>query len=79
MAEDRAVPRFERLYALLFIPTAGAVAINLFMLALIARAFGWPSLSPNMTLLLSVPIALPVNWVATRWIRGLIRKAEETR
>ncbi|HHY03266.1 MAG TPA: hypothetical protein GX686_10475 [Paracoccus sp.] len=54
----------------------GAVAINLFMLALIGRALGWPSLSPVATMLAAVPLTLPGTWLATRWIGGLLDEAE---
>lgn len=54
----------------------GAVAINLFMLALIGRALGWPSLSPVATILVGLPLTLPATWLATRWIGGLIDEAE---
>jgi len=52
------------------------VAINLFMLALIGRALGWPSLSPVATILVALPLTLPATWLATRWIGGLIDEAE---
>jgi len=54
----------------------GAVAINLFMLSLIGRALGWPSLSPVATMIAAVPLTLPATWLATRWIGGLIDEAE---
>ena len=54
----------------------GAVAINLFMLGLMAQALGWPSLSPWATITVAVPLTLPATWLATRWIGGLIDEAE---
>ena len=63
--------------ALLLAPFVwGAVAINLFMLALIAPALGWPTLSPWATMALAVPLTLPATWLATRWVGGLIDAAE---
>ncbi len=80
MSDDQTgIPAFGKLYALLYVFTAGAVAINLFMLGLMGQAIGLPALSPLSALALSVPLALPANWLVTRWIRGLIREAEETR
>lgn len=70
---------FAKLYALLYVFTVGAVAINLFMLGLMAQAIGLPALSPVAALLLSVPLGIPANWLATRWIRGLMDEAEGKR
>lgn len=69
---------FGKLYALLFVFTAGAVAINLFMLGLMSQAVGFSALSPVTALILSVPLALPVNWIVTRWVRGLMDEADGT-
>ncbi|WP_337957274.1 hypothetical protein [Paracoccus sphaerophysae] len=52
------------------------MAINLFMLALIAPALGWPTLSPWATMAVAVPLTLPATWLATRWVGGLIDAAE---
>ena len=67
---------FGKLYALLFVFTMGAVAINLFMLGLMGQAIGLPALSPVTSLLLSLPLSLPVNWLVTRWVRGLMDEAD---
>lgn len=65
-----------RLYLLLYPFTALAVAVNLFMLALMAPTVGLPVLSPMAALLLCVPLGLPVNiWVA-RWVQGLMDEAD---
>lgn len=65
-----------RLYLLLYPFTTGAVAINLFMLGLMAQAVGFAALTPVAALLLSFPLGIPANWAATRWIRSLIDEAE---
>ncbi len=73
----RLQPRSRLRLALILAPFVwGAVAINLFMLALIGRALGWPSLSPVATILVALPLTLPATWLATRWIGGLIDEAE---
>ncbi|SHM37562.1 hypothetical protein SAMN05444389_10825 [Paracoccus solventivorans] len=73
----RPQPRSRLRLALILAPFVwGAVAINLFMLALIGRALGWPSLSPVATILVALPLTLPATWLATRWIGGLIDEAE---
>lgn len=64
------------LYLLLYPFTALAVAINLFMLGLLWQAIGLPALSPVSALLACVPLALPVNWWVTKWVRGLMDEAE---
>jgi hypothetical protein len=74
------MPRIKRpplrLYLALYPFTALAVAINLFMLALLWQALGWPALSPVAALWLCLPLGLPVNWWVTLWIKGLIDEAE---
>ncbi len=63
--------------ALLLYPfSAGAVAINLFLLSLIGLAFGLPSLGPMMAIyggaLLGIPATL---WAGSR-LRKLMDKAD---
>lgn len=77
--DQEGAPSFGKLYALLYIFTAGAVAINLFMLSLMGQAIGLPALPPLTALALGFPLGLPANWFVTQWIRGLIREARETR
>lgn len=63
--------------ALLLYPFAApAVAINLFMLGLIAHRVGLPALAPMLTVLISVPLGIPASWAAGRWVRGLMDEAE---
>lgn len=54
-----------------------AVAINLFMLGLITRYFGWFVIPPVTALLLSVPLAVPASWLTGRWVRGLMDQARD--
>ena len=68
--------RRARLFLLLYPFTALAVAINLFMLALMGQTLGWPAMPPVTALMLCWPLGLPVNWLVTRWVRGLIDEAE---
>lgn len=72
----RSGPSFTRLYALLYLFTAGAVAINLFMLGLLGQAIGLQALTPVVALGLAVPLALPVNWLVTRWVKRLMDEAD---
>lgn len=63
--------------ALLLYPFAtAAVAINLFMVALIGPALGLGVLSPVAALLISIPVGLPATWAAALWVRHLIQEAE---
>jgi len=66
-----------RTLALVFYPfAAAAVAINLFMLALMGQALGLPALSPLTTLWLSLPLGVPATWLAARWVRRLMNEAD---
>lgn len=57
--------------------STGAVAINLFLLGLMWQGIGLPALSPVAALLWSLPLSIPANWAATRWVRHLIAEAEK--
>ena len=67
---------FKQLYLLLYVFTTGAVAINLYMLGLMAQAIGLPALSPVTALVLSIPLGVPANWLVTRWVRRLMDEAD---
>ena len=67
---------FGKLYLILWVFSAGAVAINLFMLGLMVQAIGWPALSPVQALIWAVPLSFPVNWLVTRWVRRLMDEAD---
>ncbi|HRO13917.1 MAG TPA: hypothetical protein PLL33_02535 [Paracoccus sp. (in: a-proteobacteria)] len=57
--------------------TVGAAAINLFMLALIGRAVALPNLSPETAVLAALVLGVPLNWLAGRWIAGLLVEARK--
>ena len=66
-----------RKLAILFYPfAAAAVAINLFMLGLMAQVFGLSALSPLATIGLSIPLGVPATWYAAKWVRGLMDEAD---
>ena len=60
---------------LLYPFTAAAVAINLFLIALIGNALGWGSLSPMQAVLGGAVLGLPATLAATAWIRRLLARA----
>ena len=66
-----------KLAVLLYVFATGAVAINLFMLGLMVRAFGMPALSPVMAVMLSLPLGIPAAWLSGRWVRRLLDEAAE--
>ena len=68
---------FGRLYAVLYVFTAAAVAINLFLLGLMGQSLGLPALTPAVALILGLPLGIPANWLVTRWVQGLIDEAED--
>lgn len=66
-----------RKLALVFYPfAAAAVAINLFMLSLMGKAVGLPSISPVASIWLSIPLGVPAAWWAAKWVRGLMDEAD---
>jgi hypothetical protein len=65
-----------KLGILLYPFATSAVAINLFMLGLMAPVIGIATLTPETTLLLSIPLGLPFTWAAALWVRRLIAAAE---
>ena len=63
--------------ALLLYPfTAMAVAINLFLFALIGAKMGWGSLAPVQSILGGLLLGLPATWAAGRWVRSLMDQAQ---
>ena len=64
-----------RLGLLLFPAVVMAAWLNLFMLGLMATWLGWPNLSPSAALLAALGVALPVDYLAARWLRRLLDRA----
>jgi membrane protein implicated in regulation of membrane protease activity len=65
--------------ALLLYPfAAAAVAINLFMLGLMAPVVGLPSLSPWAALALCAPLGVPAAWWCGRRLRSLMDEAQDS-
>lgn len=65
-----------KLALLLYVFAMGAVAINLFMLGLLMQAAGFTALSPVMSLLISIPLGVPIAWAAGTWVHRLISESE---
>lgn len=61
---------------LLYPFSAGAVAINLFMLSLMWQRIGWPAIAPVNAVIVSILLGIPATWLAGRWARSLIDEAE---
>ena len=77
MKENRTARKINwRLYLALYPFVAAAVAINLFLLGLLANYAGLGSVSPVTALLLALPLGLPATWLAMRWVQRLIAEAE---
>ena len=73
-AEDAPWPLW--LLGLLLYPFVVMAAwLNLFMLGLMATWLGWPNLSPSAALLAALGVALPVDYLAARWLRRLLDRA----
>ena len=72
-------PRRDWRLALALFPfVAAAVAVNLFMLGLIAPAVDLPTLSPVAACLVALPLGVPATWAVARWVRGLVAEAERS-
>lgn len=65
-----------KLAVMLYVFAATAVAINLFMLGLLGQWVGLPALSPELVLVLSVPLGVPAAWASGHWVRHLLDEAE---
>lgn len=64
-----------KLGLLLYPFATAAVAINLFMLALMGNWVGLGSLSPTSAAGLSLPLGIPATWAAAIWVRRLLLEA----
>ena len=63
--------------ATVFYPfSAGAVAINLFMLGLLGPAVGLPAISPIDAIIWSIPLGIPATWLVGKWFRNLMDEAD---
>lgn len=78
MPRDRRDGRWPvgRLALLLYPFAAAAVAINLFLLALMGQAIGLPALAPLAALLLALPLGIPAAWWLGRRLRALMDEAD---
>ncbi len=59
-----------------YLPAAGAAAVNIFFLSLLLQRFGLAALSPVMSVFLGAIFGVPFAWVGGRWFRHMIDKAE---
>lgn len=64
-----------KLGLLLYPFATAAVAINLFMLALIGSWVGLGTLSPMSAVWLSVPLGIPATWASALWVQHLLVQA----
>ncbi|MDR0807901.1 MAG: hypothetical protein LBE86_02035 [Gemmobacter sp.] len=75
--DRRAAPGWSvgGLAILLYPFAAAAVAINLFMLGLLAQSVGLSALAPITALAAAGPLGIPAAWAAGRWARHLLNEA----
>lgn len=66
--------KYLLLCALLYPFVTGAAAINVFMLALMGRAIGLPSLNPEQALGLGAVLSLGLTILAANWVLRLTRE-----
>jgi hypothetical protein len=65
-----------RLALVLYPLTAGAMAVNLFFLSLMGQALGAPALEPVTATLGGAALGVPAAWLAGRWFRRLMDRAD---
>lgn len=65
-----------KLSVLLYPFAAGAVAINLFLLFLMLQAIGFTAISPDTSVLASIPLGVPAAWASGKWARYLMDQAD---
>ncbi len=65
-----------KIAAVLYPFAAGAAAVNVFFLGLIAQAISLPALSPCRSIPTGLVLGLPLAWLAARWVARLIARAE---
>ncbi len=65
-----------KLAILLYPASALTVAINLFLVGLIAHSAGFGAIRPVPAILWSIPLGIPAAWLAGRWLRGLMDEAD---
>ncbi|MCP5087567.1 MAG: hypothetical protein GY952_12280 [Rhodobacteraceae bacterium] len=56
---------------------AGAAAVNIFFASLLLQALNLSALSPISAVLAGAVAGIPFAFVAARWLRGLIDRAED--
>ncbi len=69
--------RKVRLVVLLYPFVAAAMAINIFLFALLGQALGLVALSPVASLVLGALAGFPATWLAARWVSALIDRADQ--
>lgn len=65
-----------KLAILLYPFSAGAVAINLFMLSLMFQVFGLDVITPEGSVILGLILGVPATWGAGKWARHLMDEAD---
>ena len=73
--ETQSGPSVFKLSLFLYPFTMAAVAVNLFMVTLAWQRIGLPAFSPILSIIVSLPLAIPVNWAAAKWVRRLMDEA----
>ena len=77
MSDQEQSPSVMKISVFLYPFTMAAVAVNLFMLSLAWQRIGLPALSPATSVLISLVLCLPANWLAARWVRRLLDEAAD--
>ena len=65
-----------KLALLVYVPSAGAAAVNLFFVGLLLQGIGLAPFGPWFSVLGGMALGLPLAWLAGRWFRRMIDTAE---
>ena len=64
-----------RITAFLYLPGAGAMAVNAWFASLLLSWVGVPLITPTIAIIIGMVIAIPLTWMFAGHIRNLMDKA----
>lgn len=79
MADEDWTVRFNypKILGILFLIITTALLLNVFMIAGAAKMYGYTAFPLEKILLWIFPVSLILALITARWVKGLIKKADE--